>query len=79
VGNDRGVTVRVKDKKKLILLLIGPLLFIACYFCLPASVFEAAEARAAIGTVAWMAFWWVTGPIDFAVTAFLPIAVNAIF
>ena len=25
----------------------------------------------------WMAFWWVSAPIDYAVTAFLPIAVNA--
>jgi sodium-dependent dicarboxylate transporter 2/3/5 len=25
-----------------------------------------------------MAFWWITGPVDYAVTAFLPIAVNAI-
>ena len=25
-----------------------------------------------------MAFWWVTAPIDYAVTAFLPIAINAI-
>ena len=25
-----------------------------------------------------MAFWWVTSPIDYAVTAFLPIAVNAV-
>lgn len=24
-----------------------------------------------------MAYWWVTGPVDYAVTAFLPIAVNA--
>ena len=27
----------------------------------------------------WMAYWWVTGPVDYAVTAFLPIALNAIF
>ena len=25
-----------------------------------------------------MAWWWVTGPVDYAVTAFLPIAVNAL-
>src|SRR5699024_1951046 len=48
-------------------------------FCLPASVFPDFSARAAIGTVCWMAAWWITGPVDFAVTAFLPIAVNAIF
>ena len=25
-----------------------------------------------------MAYWWVTGPVDYAVTAFIPIIVNAI-
>ena len=25
-----------------------------------------------------MAYWWVTGPVDYAVTAFLPIAINAV-
>ncbi|MBQ6831199.1 MAG: anion permease [Oscillospiraceae bacterium] len=65
--------------KRLTCILIGPLLFLACWLFLPASVFEAASARAAVGTVAWMAFWWITGPVDFAVTAFLPIAMNALF
>lgn len=69
----------MNTKKRLLLILTGPLLFILSYFCLPASVFAEASARAAIGTVAWMAFWWITGPVDFAVTAFLPIALNAIF
>lgn len=26
-----------------------------------------------------MAFWWVTSPVDYAVTALLPIAINAVF
>lgn len=56
----------------------GPLLFLICCVCLPASVFPALAERAAIGTVVWMAFWWVTSAVDYAVTAFLPIAVNAI-
>lgn len=60
-------------------LLLGPVLFLLAAFCLPASVFPDFSARAAIGTVCWMAAWWITGPVDFAVTAFLPIAVNAIF
>ncbi|MEE0745966.1 MAG: SLC13 family permease, partial [Anaerovoracaceae bacterium] len=29
-------------------------------------------------TIVWMAYWWITAPIDYAVTAFLPIALNAI-
>ena len=66
------------NKKRLIYLLIGPALFFLCLFLLPATIFETVAARAAIGTVAWMAFWWVTGPVDYAVTGFLPIAVNAV-
>lgn len=65
--------------KKTVFLLLGPVLFFVLYFSLPQSVFPSAAARGAVGTVAWMAFWWVTGPVDYAVTAFLPIAVNALF
>ena len=57
----------------------GPVLFILCYFLLPESVFGSEEACAAIGTVAWMALWWITEAVGFAVTAFLPIAINALF
>lgn len=67
------------NKKRIINLIIGPLLFVLFSVLLPASVFETFAARSAIGTVAWMAYWWVTGPIDYAVTAFLPIALNALF
>lgn len=69
----------MKDKKKILMILGGPVLFVLCCLCLPASVFAEFSARAAVGTVAWMAFWWITGAVDFAVTAFLPIALNAIF
>ncbi len=65
--------------KRKINLLVGPLLFAVCCFLLPKSVFASGEARAAIGTVAWMAYWWITAPVDFAVTAFLPIVLNALF
>ena len=61
------------------LLLAGPLLLAACVLLLPKSIFPAVNARVAIGSVAWMAFWWITGPVDFAVTAFLPIAINSLF
>ena len=47
-------------------------------FALPKSVFATMESRAAIGTVLWMAYWWVTRPVDYAITAFLPMAVNAL-
>lgn len=69
----------MKQKRNLIFLLAGPLLFALCYFFLPESLFTSAAARGAIGTVVWMALWWVTGPVDYAVTAFLPIVVNALF
>ena len=69
----------MKSKKNLILIILGPVLFLLSYFFLPASLFATPEARGAIGTVIWMALWWVTGPVDYAVTAFLPIAVNALF
>ena len=67
----------MKKYARIINLLLGPILFAICCLFLPTSIFESLEGRAAIGTVAWMAFWWVTGPIDYAVTAFLPIAINA--
>lgn len=69
----------MKNTKRTMMILAGPLLFLLCYFCLPASIFAQAEARAAVGTVAWMAFWWITAPVDLAVTAFLPIVLNALF
>lgn len=57
----------------------GPLLFALCIWLLPASIFPEAAQRSAIGAIVWMAFWWITGPVDFAVTAFLPIGLNALF
>ncbi len=57
----------------------GPVLMLLCILLIPESAFPSFEARAAIGTVAWMAYWWVSGPVDYAVTAFLPIAINALF
>ncbi len=69
----------MKHPKRLILTLLGPILFLLCYLLLPEAVFGSKGATAAIGTVAWMSFWWITGVVDYAVTAFLPIAVNALF
>lgn len=64
-------------KKRIINLLIGPALFVLCCLLLPDSVFETLAAKAALGSVAWMAYWWVSRPVDLAVTAFLPVAINA--
>lgn len=65
-------------KTRLVHLIIGPLLFILCCLLLPKGLFDTLTARAAIGTVLWMAYWWVTTPVDYAITAFLPIVVNAL-
>ena len=70
----------MKSRAKLIPILLGPILFFACAFGLSGlSVFSSKAACAAVGTVLWMALWWITGAVDFAVTAFLPIAINALF
>lgn len=60
-------------------LLMGPVLFVLCLLLLPHSVFDSQAARGAVGTIAWMAYWWITGPVDFAVTGLLPIAINSVF
>ena len=67
----------MNNKKKIINLLVGPALLVLSLAFLPHDIFVEISARAAVGTVAWMAYWWITAPVDFAVTAFLPIAVNA--
>lgn len=65
--------------KRICNIVLGPVIFALCVTCLPTTIFYTISSKAAIGTVLWMAYWWVTGPIDYAVTAFLPIALNAIF
>lgn len=67
----------MKNRKRNLFLIMGPLLLVLCIFCLPKAVFPAFQSRAAIGTVVFMAFWWVTGPVDYAITGFLPIVLNA--
>lgn len=69
----------MKKQKRMIHLLMGPALFALFIVVLPREVFTTFAMRAAIGTIMWMAYWWVTGPVDYAVTAFLPIALNALF
>ena len=68
----------MKNKRQSLYLLLGPVLFILLSTLLPRTLFPSAASRSALATVAWMAFWWVTSPIDYTVTAFLPIAVNAL-
>lgn len=66
------------NQSRYIHLAIGPSLFLLCILFLPASIFLSLESKAAMGTVMWMAYWWVTRPVDYAVTAFLPMVVNAL-
>lgn len=68
----------MNDKRRTTNLLVGPLLLMLSIFLIPDAVFSTLPAKAAVGTVTWMAYWWVTGPVDYAVTAFIPIIVNAI-
>jgi sodium-dependent dicarboxylate transporter 2/3/5 len=35
--------------------------------------------RGSIGLLIWMSWWWITSPVHLAVTAFLPLAVLAVF
>lgn len=55
----------------------GPILFALSIFLLQDSFnFEAAVA---IGSIFWIGLWWVFRPVHIAVTALVPIAINAIF
>ena len=65
-------------KSQVAAIIFGPLLFALAVLLLPESLF-AFSARVAIGTVIWMGFWWITVPVSAAVTAFIPILVNALF
>ncbi len=58
-------------------LMIGPGLFFLTLL-LPPGIFSL-QAKAAIGTVLWMGFWWITLPVGAAVTSLLPICINAFF
>ena len=59
-------------------LLGGPLLFCLALSALPDAAFGF-SARAAVGVMLWMGFWWIRLPVSPAVTALLPVALNALF
>lgn len=65
------------QEKKKVSLYMGPVMFLLL-LAIPIPGLET-DVRAAVGTVVWMAVWWVGMPINPAITAFLPVAVNAIF
>lgn len=55
----------------------GPLLFAAIFVIL--DIFIPAKQAAAIASIFWMGLWWVLRPVNIAVTALLPIPLNAFF
>lgn len=57
-------------------ILIGIILFILISF-LPLPVTQAIKISLAMVIV--MVYWWITKPVDYAVTALLPLVINAIF
>ena len=64
--------------KNVIKILSGPVLFALSLILLPSGIFSW-PIRGAIGLFLWMSAWWVSLPVNVAVTALLPIAVNAVF
>lgn len=62
--------------RKKIYLAAGPAFFLLCLLPLINVDFK---IRAALGTLLWMGTWWVTMPVNPAITAFLPVVINAIF
>ena len=58
-------------------LLAGPLICALLTFVLQYCF--GFKSALAIGTIIWMGLWWITRPVDIAVTALLPIGINAIF
>lgn len=55
----------------------GPICFAVITYLL--QDFFGFKCAMAIGTIVWMGLWWIARPVDIAVTAFLPIAINALF
>jgi len=62
------------NRKKLSLFL-GPALFLLFFIPFGLDL----KARLAFGTVVWMGVWWVALPVHPAITAFLPVVINALF
>ena len=57
--------------------LSGPILFFVVLGVL--SQLITFKQAAAIATICWMGMWWVLRPVNIAVTALLPIPINAFF
>ena len=62
---------------KKVSLLAGPLICALLTFLLQYCF--GFKSALAIGTIIWMGLWWIARPVDIAVTALLPIGINAVF
>ncbi|MEG0830867.1 MAG: SLC13 family permease [Acidaminococcaceae bacterium] len=62
--------------RRTIQLWAGPITFLTIWYFL-SGAFGSNQA-AAIATACWMGLWWVLRPVHISVTAFLPIAINAV-
>ena len=67
----------MKKRKRLIYIVAGPLLGFTVALALP-DVFLI-QAKVALGVVVLMLFWWITRPVHLAITALIPLVVNAFF
>jgi len=59
-------------------IIIGPALMLLMYFVLPDAFFTNVQSKLAVGMICWMAYWWISAPVDYAITGLIPIAANAI-
>lgn len=64
-------------KKRTVYILAGPACFLLTGLLLGGSF--GSSAALAVGLILWMGLWWITRPVHIAVTALLPIPVNALF
>ena len=58
-------------------LLAGPL--VCAILTLLLQNYFGFKSALALGTIIWMGMWWISRPVDIAVTALLPIGINAVF
>ena len=71
--------IKLPLNKDLGRLYLGPLAFVLVIFLLWGNDICTFKQSVALGTVVWMGLWWVLHPVHIAITAFLPIPINALF
>lgn len=66
-----------QGNSKIFSILIGPLAFFLAMFALESTFGH--TGACAIGMTVWIVTWWITRPVNIAITALLPVVVNGIF